>query len=343
VNLILKVRYIIVISCGLFVMGGSACAHRQEVKIPQISEWEEMGIVLPKGSPGTWDARLTGMINPCAVIKKSGTYFLYYLGARGDRTTDGGPAFRALGVATSSDGIHYRKYDGNPILKHLPHNNQEEGIFSAASSLDENGHIALHYGALWASNPTTESVQSYIALATSIDGLNFTDRGYIVRWNDDSVWGYGDELFPVGSYWADGKWYVYYIAKGAKEPKWSLGLATGPSADNLPNSEGAVRQHNFFYSGGNPVLIGADKIALYIEAYDPRHKIEIRTASLSAPAKLSSPIERYDFASPLKGQTVFLDAESGKWLMYYLAGDGENIRLKTAPAVYIADRSNSKK
>lgn len=336
-TLIGKIRYIIVISFSLLVVGGSAYSHRQEVKIPQISEWEEVGIVLAKGSPGTWDARLTGMINPCVVIKKSGTYFLYYIGASGDRTTDGGPAFRALGVATSSDGIHYRKYDSNPILKHLPHNNQEEGIFSAASSLDENGQIALHYGALWASNPTTESVQASIALATSIDGLNFRDRGHIVRWNDESVWGYGDELFPVGSYRVDRNWYVYYIAKGAKEPKWSLGLATGPAADNLPNSEAAVRQFNFFYSGGDPVLIGADKIALYIETLDPRHKIEIRTASLSAPAQLSNPIETYDYKSTLKGQTVFLDTELGKWFMYYLSSDGANIRVKTAPVRYLTD------
>ena len=73
------------------------------------------------------------------------------------------------------------------------------------------------------------------------------------------------------------------------------------------------------------------------ETLDPRHKIEIRTASLSAPAQLSNPIETYDYKSTLKGQTVFLDTELGKWFMYYLSSDGANIRVKTAPVRYLTD------
>jgi hypothetical protein len=313
-------------------LAGCQSLHTREVRIPAENEWRDHGIVLAKGARGEWDARLTGMINPCTVVKKNGTYFLYYLGACGDRTTDGGPAFRALGLATSTNGIDFVKYSGNPILEHIPHHNQEEGIFSAGSSLDENDNIALHYGAIWASDSTTESVRSQIALATSKDGFNFTDRGYTVRWDDPDVWGYGDEISPIGSMRTDGQWHVYYIAKGIYTPKWSLGLASGPTADSLPDTQAAVSEPDFVDGGGDPVLIGRDKAAVIIKTRKRRLGIEIRTASLSNPARISAPVERYDFGMPLYGLTVFLDADLGKWFMYYLSGTGDAIRVKTAPA-----------
>ena len=297
-------------------------------------EWQDRGTVLQKGGTGSWDARLTGMINPCTVIRKNGTYFLYYIGASGNRATDGGPAFRALGVATSTDGEKFVKFSGNPVLKHLPHNNPEEGIFSAGSSLDENGNIVLHYGAIWAANETTESVRSYIAAATSRDGFVFEDKGYIVRWDDPDVWGYGDELSPVGSMRSKGNWYVYYIAKGTHVPLWSLGLAWGPAANHLPNTEPVFSKLNFIDGGGDPVLLGDGKLALFVNPRNSRNKIEIRTSSLSAPGRFGSAVQTYYFKQGIFGQTVFLDAESETWRMYYLSGKGNAIRLMTAPVSY---------
>jgi len=106
-----------------------------EYDIPQQSAWTDRGVVLSAGSSGSWDKRLHGMISPCSMVKKGETYFLYYLGADGDRSTDGGPRHRALGVATSSNGIDFQKYSSNPIIKHLPHNNEEEGKWLGYLSL----------------------------------------------------------------------------------------------------------------------------------------------------------------------------------------------------------------
>jgi hypothetical protein len=317
-----------VVSCG----GGGGHAPGQDPGVPGVTRWQDMGSVLSAGSPGAWDARLTGMISPCTAIKLNGTYFLYYLGANGDRTTDGGPAFRALGVATSTDGVHFEKYSGNPVLTYTPHNNQEEGIFSAASSIDEQGNIALHYGAMWAANATTQSVHASIALATSADGLHFTDQGSVVAWDDPGVWGYGDELFPVGSVRSDNAWYVYYIAKGNAVPHWSLGLASGPAAAQLPTTQAVVSELNFFCSGGDPVLLDSDTLALFIQAHGPDCTIEARTAPLAAPAQLSGPVATFDFGTEIDNLTVYLDADSGTWFMYYLSAQGDSIRVKTAPA-----------
>jgi len=152
-----------------------------EIGIPTQADWTDHGVVVSEGSKGSWDVRLGGAISPSSVVKKDGVYYLYYIGADGNRSADGGPRHRALGVATSTDGINFTKYSGNPVITHLPHNNQEEGIFSAGATLDGNGDIVVYYGALWASNSTTENVDIYIGLAVSSDGLNFTDKGYVRR------------------------------------------------------------------------------------------------------------------------------------------------------------------
>jgi predicted GH43/DUF377 family glycosyl hydrolase len=302
-----------------------------EILIPKQSDWTDQGVAITEGPPGSWDVRLSGMISPCTVVKKDGFYFLYYIGADGDRSTDGGPRHRALGVATSTDGINFTKYSGNPILTHLPHNNEEEGIFSCGATLDVNGDIILYYGALDAGSSTSESVDSDIRLAVSSDGFNFTEIGDVVSHSDSSVWGYGDELFPVGVFQANGQWYVYYIAKGVSA-YWDLGLAWGPSRDSLSNTKAVLDAGSRYVKGGcDPIAIASSKIALFVLRNKP-WTIEVRTASTSYPGELSAPVETYDFGD-LVDVTAFLDKETSTWFIYYLNEAGDAIRVKTTPVV----------
>jgi hypothetical protein len=53
---------------------------------------------LEPGPSGVWDSRLAGAA-PSSVVKFNGTYYLYYVGANGDRSSDGGTAERSVGVA----------------------------------------------------------------------------------------------------------------------------------------------------------------------------------------------------------------------------------------------------
>ncbi|MFX0140711.1 MAG: hypothetical protein ACFFDN_44140, partial [Candidatus Hodarchaeota archaeon] len=75
-------------------------------EIPPPEAWTERGIVLERGAPGEWDG-FEHYVRVTSVVKKGGTYFLYYSGASGPRY-DGPyePANRAIGVATSTDGIN---------------------------------------------------------------------------------------------------------------------------------------------------------------------------------------------------------------------------------------------
>lgn len=89
-----------------------------EIRPPSASEWVDGGVVLRAGNPGAWDVRLEGMLSPCAALERDGMYFLYYIGAAGDRSTDGGPRGRKLGVAFGPDPSRLSKYESNPVLSH---------------------------------------------------------------------------------------------------------------------------------------------------------------------------------------------------------------------------------
>jgi hypothetical protein len=45
------------------------------------------------------------------------------------------------------DGIHFTKYEGNPIMTHSPFNGEEEGANSAGVMLGTNGDFIMYYGA----------------------------------------------------------------------------------------------------------------------------------------------------------------------------------------------------
>lgn len=272
-----------------------------KINIPKSSDWTYRGVVLSGGSG--WDKRLEGALSPCTVVKKGNTFFLYYIGADGNRSTDGGPRHRALGVATSSDGIHFTKYSGNPILTYLPHNNEEEGIFSAGAFLDNNGEIVLYYSALDAGSPTSTTVDSDVRLAVSSDGLHFSDKGDVLSHADSKVWGYGDELFPLGTFKHNGTWHVYYTSdtKG-----YNLGLAQGPARNNISNNTQRVLNREV-WGGCDPMFLSASKIALFVWQREPIG-IEVRTASVNSPQTLSSPVETYPSSY---GGCVYLDAALG--------------------------------
>lgn len=282
--------YISIFFIILFLTG---FGNAKGFEVPKQTDWIDHGVVIDAGSKGSWDIHFRGMISPSTVVKKNGTYFLYYISADGNRSTDQGPRHRALGVATSRDGINYTKYSRNPIIKYLPHKNEEEGIFSAGATLDEYGNIVLYYGALDAGNSVSESVDSDVRLSVSSNGFDFRDAGDVISHSNRSVWGYGDELFPIGAFSANGNWYVYYIAKGSNGIMWDLGLASGPDRENLTNTRPVLSSGNDIIGGGDPVWIEDDTMALFILRGRNPNFVEIRTASINDPYNLSEPIDIY--------------------------------------------------
>lgn len=316
-----RVFFAAVVGC-LVALAVPLYSHAQ-IQIPKQSDWTDHGLVITPGSTGAWDWRLGGQISPCACVKKNGTYFLYYIGADGDRSTDGGPRFRSLGVATSSDGVNFTKYSGNPVITHLPHNNEEEGVFSCGATLDDNGEVVLYYEATWAANSTTEAVDGYPALAVSSNGLDFVDHGYV-----RSIPGYEDS--PLGTFKANGTWYVYYL--NSQPNSWVLHLLSGPARDNLTESTSVGISS---WGGGEPILLSPTTLALFNIAELPEGSIDVWTAPVSAPDQLQSIAQSYTFEN-FYHATVYLDEETATWFMYYSRGGlqyPDGVALKTAPMV----------
>ena len=306
-----------------------ACTEKDQIFPPQ-SSWVEHGPILEPGPPGAWDVRLHGAISPATVIKKDGIYFLYYIGADGDRSTDGGPRHRALGVATSSDGIHFGKYDMNPILTFLPHGNEEEGIFSASATVDDKGKIFLYYSACDAGDSFSELVNCDGRVAVSSDGLDFVDLGTVLDHADHELWGFGDEIFPVGCFQNRGNWYVYYIAKG-KEAMWDLGLAMGKSPMRLDHSASVLTWGDYVVGGGDPIPLDGDIQGISLRRSFEEKRIELRVFQAANPGKLSRPARVYRFPN-VDHVTVLKDEKTNSWFMYYLGKENDTnyIGVKTA-------------
>ncbi len=309
-------------------LAGNLCAESAEIAIPRQEDWAEQGIAVHPGPQGAWDLGLIGAISPGAVIKKDGRYFLYYIGADGRRSTDQGPRHRAIGVATSVDGIHFAKYADNPVITFLPHRNEEEGIFSVAAMIDDDGTILLYYGAMDAGNRYSESVSGDIRLATSTDGYKFTDQGIVLSHSDRNVWGYGDEIFPVGAFRNGNKFYVFYIVANGMGIKWGLGLAWGPDRNTFSDTQEVIRDGPLIIGGGDVIMLGKDRIALFLLRTTDWDSgvLEAMAAPVDSPSRLGL-VEKYD---AFGHTSIYLDKDTGTWFMYYGLGQNNEIRVKTA-------------
>jgi hypothetical protein len=299
-----------------------------EIAIPKQEDWIDFGPILELGMEGEWDFVLGGH-TPAGIIKKDGIYYFYYVAGDGLRSFDDGPRHRAIGVATSEDGINFTKYSGNPIMTYSRYDGEEEGANSAGITLDSEGTFVMYYGA--AEGPR-DIIIANARVARSSDGLNFVDEKEVLNRLNPLLYGFGDEIFPLAALTHKGKWYVYYQPNGATK-SLTLGMAWGSRYDRLPNSTGVLDQKSGglpVHLWGNIIWLSPDKLAFFIQRlWWPDSFVEIRTASPDAPHQLSEPVERYDIPD-LKRAVVLLDNEKRTWFMYYNIFD-RYWRLMLAP------------
>ena len=314
-----------------WLLAGCASTHAYEIVIPNHSDWVECGPIFSAGSEGDWDYYLWGGF-AATVVKKDGVFYLYYQGANGYDDDQGTVTWRSIGVATSIDGFNFTKYEQNPVLTWFPHNNLEEGAVSGGAFLDDTGDISIYYGAnSWAGG---NKVNADGRLAVSSDGFHLTDEGIILDHTDTSVWGWGDELFPIIGFHDAGRWFTYYIPSVILQ-KGQLGVAWGNSRDNLTNSAAArsgVSTISVWGPGGF-ARVGSDVYALFLNnVYGPDGPVlEVRTVSLDTPDSLSAPVQSYQFDN-VWAATVILDDDSNTWFMYYRSADYEHYGVKVASA-----------
>jgi hypothetical protein len=143
--------------------------------------------VLAPVSGSSWEGRF--VCDPSVVrgqfnyLGSTYTYALYYT-ATSDAT--GGGVGNRIGVAFSNDGITWKRYAGNPILKPKSPDGSYGAGQSAVWNRDGRSNITLFY---------TDTTAGGILTASSTDGINFgattkvsastTEGGSLVRWNAD--------------------------------------------------------------------------------------------------------------------------------------------------------------
>jgi hypothetical protein len=318
---------------AIWLLLGACTGGGEELGIPSESEWVEYGVVLEAGPAGSWDERLAGASTPSTLVRKNGTFFLYYGGADGSRSVDGGPRHRAIGVASSADGIRFTKHAGNPVMTHLPRGGEEEGANSAAVVVEPDGRFVMLYGA--ATEIDRENINADGRIAFSGDGLRFVDSGLALDHSDPTVYGYGDEIFPLAAYLHLDRHYVFYVTGGGKAPR-DLAVAWGSDWSRLAETELVLDgdPKNPARMGANVNRLADGRLVLFIQrGWHPHVRAEVRTAHPERPYRLSPPIESYDgplWSEGTKFFTVYLDVARKTWFLYRLNWNREFV-LHLAP------------
>lgn len=271
--------------------------------------------ILNKGNAGDWDHILRGAISPGALIKTEHGYLLYYIGADGNRSFDEGPRHRAVGVAQSPDLLQFTKDDRNPVLQFLP-NQEEEGIFSLATMVDEDGTILLYYGAMTTLEDRRDEVNCDVRLAVSRDGRSFHDRGIVLAHDDKRVWGYGDELTPLGVIKQGDDYFLYYLVPNGKGVKWGFAIATLQHRVDLIETRPIINSGDWVIGGSVvPLYDGSDHIAFVLSRSSDwkNGHLEIYNAPKKSPHDLEKVCELDEFLH----LTAFCEPLSDNCAMVY--------------------------
>ena len=302
--------------------------NQSDLLLPSQTDWVDQGIILEAGLEGEWDYYLWGGF-AFSVLKRRGTYYLYYQGSSDYRTEfDETVLWRAIGLATSRDGIHFSKYTHNPIVTWLPNLYGEEGAVSSGVTLGEHGETFIYYGANTQESSTT--VNADVRVACAADGINFIDLGVVLDRNDSSVWGSGDELFVVDAIYDQGTWIIYYIPNGTPQGG-ALGVAYGSTFNGLSQSSAVTSGNKSVPAWGTAshVKISESTYALLINNVRTK-QTEVRVFSPQNPSVLSQPIAVYRY-DDVQQATILFDEELQTWFLYYRTFDN-SYGVKTAVA-----------
>jgi hypothetical protein len=314
----------------LSILGCSTVTATQpelNIHIPAQDDWVDQGIILEAGTQGEWDLYLWGGF-AFSVIKKDDVYYLYYQGSSDYRTEfDETVLWRAIGVATSTDGIHFSKYESNPILTWFPNQYGEEGAVSSGVAHGEQGETFLYYGANSQESATT--VNADVRVASSVDGFSFSDVGDVLNHEDKSIWGSGDELFVVDAIYDSGNWIIYYIPNGTPEGGL-LGVAYGTQYTVLDYSSAVTSNDNTISVWGTAghVKLASETYALILNNVRER-RTEVRLVSSQTPNIVSEPMVVYQF-DEVQQAVILLDEEKETWFMYYRTHEN-SYGVKLAP------------
>lgn len=184
------------------------------------------------GSAGQWDD--SGVEHFC-VVKEKGDWHAWYAGDPGGRAW-------SIGYATSTDGVTWSKYGGNPIINPGTGGSWDSGFIVPSCILKEEN---IYYMFYWGGSNPNDSTTWQAGYATSTDKINWTKyagnpifSGIVDEW-DDGILDY-DVINVSGTY------YMFYQGNVASGATSAIGVAT--STDKVNWSRAAT---NPFPRGAN--------------------------------------------------------------------------------------------
>jgi hypothetical protein len=200
------------------------------------------------GTPGEWDGESTE--HGSYVIKEGGLYKMWY---------EGSPDYgvRQTGYATSTDGIDWNKYPGNPVIQAGPEGYDQQ-VAGHGSVLHEGGTYKRWYHAMGDQGVI-------IAYATAPDEVTWTKQGPVLLpepggWDEGALWG-PSVLNLDGTYW------MWYSGAGPLGPP-AIGVVTSTNGISWTRFlTGPVVSSGAFI--GDPMVISdGGKLQMWYNNYD---------------------------------------------------------------------------
>ena len=224
--------------------------------------WIKHGIVLSPGQPGDWDSSSIGL---GSVLWNGTDYLMWYTGTNGIQYQGG-----AVGLATSTDGLNWVKFSGNPVL--TPSESGNDQNYIAAPEVIS---LKLTYNMWYTGKSGVSPNVNKILYATSFDGIHWSKwpNPVLTPSTNATEWDAGGVYAP-GVIWNGqifGLWYSGINQTGVV-PR--IGFSTSPdggswtrSANNpilLPGPSGSwdssgVEQAN--------VVLGSSGYLLFYDGY----------------------------------------------------------------------------
>lgn len=306
-------------------------------KVPMLqvnlNNYKYAGNPILRGTPGEWDEAGVGR----AVVQhmEGQDWRMWY-----DGFCKGGAL--KVGYATSKDGIHWTKYEGNPVFE--ASEEWEGNTTSATSVVYANGLFYLYY---WAPGHLKPPKMKRIGLAVSKDGIHWEKKGIVLDADPQILnegtasGGTGLDAAKVVYMRQEGRWYMIFTAFGACG-NWN-GLAQSPDGIHWTKVKGPVIQvrgpHNSLSDGMErwgtlrcPIQIGSIWAGFATGIGGGWAPAAALTLDEWVALGASSMPSKQDYESGMIGVPYSIEVADGYYYIYYkVGGTAASIGLIRAP------------
>ena len=295
--------------------------------IPAPSDWSVFKRAFPSGLEGDWD---TLGHPPWSHVSYGGTHFLYYGGADYYDVTYGTPAFRAIGVATSTDRIHWTPSASNPIIEFTPNSppidagELEEGATSVSV-----WHDGTKFHCWFSGNTMTSPglVDTGIYYRDSTDGITFSNQATVWAPSNDEVhlqWGYRE-----GS-----NYYLCYNYREGADPGYDDSLfimeSTSPNSGFSTPGTPIFAGRQYWHSRIVPFDATYMLLIVYGEAGPADTTMKVFYFRRDNPYAIHGPITEMEYDSGNFGKMPVYISAIGAWHSYETIGWYDGIEIRTA-------------